>query len=226
MTVEHKDIGDPNRHEPRGISTAASKTHYVANGAGSGTWQKTDSTELLGLTGDGGVADKHIVTNGLNGFKLVSGSAYGSMAITNNSTNFAVTAVADTTFNTPSQFTLLSGGGAPWAADIVDGVTFSTDKLTVPVTGVYFIDTYLNIGAYPSGTARVSIRYLVNGTTYSSRNPTVKSGGTASEGQLVGFGLINLTAGNTIQLTVASDTTGNLLIKNANVVMRLVRNIV
>lgn len=223
MSVEHKDIVDAQRHEPKGISTSASHTVYVSNGDSTGTWKKVSSQELLGLSGDTGNANKVFVSDGANGFKLVVGSAYGAMGITNNTVNFPVTAVADTTFNTASQFTLFSGTGAPWTADIVDGVSFDTNKLTVPVTGVYFIDTYMNIGAYPSGTSRVSIRYKVNNTEFSARNPTVKSGGTGAEDQLVGFGLINLTAGDYIQLYVASDTTGNLLIKNANVILRLVR---
>lgn len=40
MTIEHKDILDPNIHEPKGISVAAANTIYVANGSGTGTWQK------------------------------------------------------------------------------------------------------------------------------------------------------------------------------------------
>lgn len=38
MTVEHKDILDPNIHEPKGVSTASSNQIYVANGSGSGSW--------------------------------------------------------------------------------------------------------------------------------------------------------------------------------------------
>ena len=36
--VQHKDIPDGKRHEPKGISTAASGDIYVADGAGSGAW--------------------------------------------------------------------------------------------------------------------------------------------------------------------------------------------
>lgn len=38
MSIEHKDIIDPNIHEPKGVSTAAAETVYRANGLGSGTW--------------------------------------------------------------------------------------------------------------------------------------------------------------------------------------------
>lgn len=36
--MQHKDIPDGERHEPKGVSTALSGAVYVANGAGSGTW--------------------------------------------------------------------------------------------------------------------------------------------------------------------------------------------
>tara|TARA_R110002126_G_C10296455_1_gene486555 strand:+ start:135 stop:746 length:612 start_codon:yes stop_codon:yes gene_type:complete len=36
--AEHKNITDPNIHEPKGVATATSGTTYVANGSGSGTW--------------------------------------------------------------------------------------------------------------------------------------------------------------------------------------------
>lgn len=40
MTIQHKDIPDAQRHEPKGISTASSGEVYVADGAGAGTWKK------------------------------------------------------------------------------------------------------------------------------------------------------------------------------------------
>ena len=38
MSIEHRDAPDGQRHEPKGISTAASGDVYVADGAGSGAW--------------------------------------------------------------------------------------------------------------------------------------------------------------------------------------------
>lgn len=38
MSIQHKDIPDGKRHEPKGASTAAANTVYVANGSGSGNW--------------------------------------------------------------------------------------------------------------------------------------------------------------------------------------------
>lgn len=38
LNMQHKDIPDGERHEPKGVSTAQSGAVYVANGTGSGTW--------------------------------------------------------------------------------------------------------------------------------------------------------------------------------------------
>tara|TARA_R110000851_G_scaffold118844_3_gene246366 strand:+ start:837 stop:1451 length:615 start_codon:yes stop_codon:yes gene_type:complete len=39
--AEHKNITDPNIHEPKGVATAAAGTSYLANGSGSGAWGLT-----------------------------------------------------------------------------------------------------------------------------------------------------------------------------------------
>lgn len=39
MTIQHKDIPDAQRHEPKGITIATSGSVYTANGAGTGTWK-------------------------------------------------------------------------------------------------------------------------------------------------------------------------------------------
>lgn len=44
--AEHSDLTDPELHEPKGASTASANNVYVADGAGSGTWQKVDSDVL------------------------------------------------------------------------------------------------------------------------------------------------------------------------------------
>jgi hypothetical protein len=36
----HKDITDPNLHEPKGVAAASASTVYEANGAGTGNWVK------------------------------------------------------------------------------------------------------------------------------------------------------------------------------------------
>jgi hypothetical protein len=38
VSIQHKDIPDGDRHEPKGIASAASGDIYVADGTGSGAW--------------------------------------------------------------------------------------------------------------------------------------------------------------------------------------------
>lgn len=147
------------------------------------------------------------------------------MSTTNNTVPLALTAVADTTFNTASQYTLYTGLPAPFTAALLDGITFSVDRLTVNVSGIYNIQSYSNISAFPSSSARISTRFLINGTTYGSRKPIIKSAVVSDESQLTGFGLIQLNAGDYIQITYASDTTGNLLIKDSSHILTLIKPI-
>lgn len=221
--MQHKDIPDAQLHEPKGINTAAANKVYKANGAGSGVWDSVDSTMLQGVSGDGGVIGKKLLSNGANGFSYLTDAAYASQTITNNAVNFPLTAVVDTTFNTPSQYTLMTGVGAPWVGEHQYGVSFLTDRLIAPVTGVYMLDFWCNIAAFTGNTARISFRHRVNGTTYVTRKPTIKSAIAADTAVITAFGIVQLAATDYIQLTVASDTTGNLLLSDANMTLRLLR---
>jgi hypothetical protein len=42
MTVNHKDLTGVALHESKGVAAASANTVYVANGSGSGTWEKVD----------------------------------------------------------------------------------------------------------------------------------------------------------------------------------------
>lgn len=206
------------------MAGAANHTSYVANGAGSGTWRRIDTTDLSGLTGDAGSTNKYPRTNGANGFVLKTDQAYGNMAITNNTNAFAVTAAVDPTLATNSDYVLFTGTGAPWAGETMfGGMTFTTDRITVPVTGTYEVQLWANISSYPSNTALIGVQYRVNGTTFGPRKVVTKSNSLGDFGQLNGFGLTSLTAGDFIQLYVASSVTGSLVIRNANNVLKLIR---
>lgn len=224
MTIEHKNITDPNIHEPKGASTANSGDVYVADGAGSGVFKKLSPLELSNLGSDGGVDGLSVRSDGLGNIEFVNDHTHGSMTITNNAVVFPLTAVADTTFNTPSQYTLLTGAGAPFAGENLHDMTFSVDRLTVSIPGMYQVHLWMGIASYPSSTAKVSVRYKINDTTYSTRKPTVKSGGVGAMDQLTGFGLLTLAAGDYIQIVVASDTTGNLVIGDCNTTLTFVGN--
>lgn len=221
--VQHKNIPDAQLHEPKGIAATASNNVYVADGAGGGTWKRIGSDALAGLSGDAGVAGKKVVSNGTNGFNLVTDAAYGSMTVTTNTNAFTMVAAADTTLKTTSQYQLFTGTGAPWVAGLSSGVTFSVDRLTVSVPGVYQIDLWASVGGFPTTTAKVAIKHRLNGGAFSDRNPVVKSNAVGDADQLTGFGLITLAANDYIQLYVASTASGGLILTDVNFVMKLVK---
>ncbi len=223
MAIQHKNIPDAELHEPKGVSSAASNTGYFANGTGSGSWKKVGSETLKGLSGDGGNANRRILTTGDNGFKLVVDSAYANMQIVNNSVPFPVTAAADATLNTGSQYSLLTGPGAPFASTISSGVTFSTDKLTVVTPGVYELSCWTNLSLFPSNTAKVALKFRINGSAFSPLKVITKSNSNGDFGELVAFDLVQFAANDYVQLYVASDITGNINFAEMNLTMNLIK---
>lgn len=66
MAIQHSAIPDAQLHEPKGIVSAANKTTYVANGAGSGTWRKIKESDI----------DYTVATDNMYGWNDVSDSLY------------------------------------------------------------------------------------------------------------------------------------------------------
>lgn len=223
--IQHASIPDIYLHEPKGVISAPTGAVYVANGAGSGGWQKIDSAGLKGLAGDAGSNNKILVTDGANGFTLKTNDVYGAMTVTNNTNNFALTAAADSTLATNTDYVLYTGTGAPLAASGLEfgGITFLTDRLTVPVNGVYKLSMWASVNGFPSNVAKIACKYRVNATAFSSRRTMAKSNSAGDADSLSGFGLIALNANDFVQLYFASTVTGNLVITDLNATIELVR---
>ena len=75
MTIQHKLITDPDIHEPKGVAASTVNKVYVANGSGSGTWQKLSPPQLSGLTTNGTAGDT-ISVDGSGNF-VFSSAAHG-----------------------------------------------------------------------------------------------------------------------------------------------------
>lgn len=223
MAIQHQAISDPYIHEPKGITTALANTLYMANGGGSGTWTKASSTLLQGLAGDGGIANQRVVTDGTNGFKLITNQAYGAMVMNNNTNALALTAAVDATLNTNSDYFPVTGTGAPWiVSSVASGVTFVTDRLVAPATGVYKFEVVANISAFPTATAKVALKYRTNGTSYGTRRFSTKSAGASDSGQIVLSETLILAATDFIQLYAASTATGGLILEDVVASLQLV----
>lgn len=222
MAIQHKDITDPNIHEPKGVNVAANKTVYVADGSGTGAWALIDATNIDGLTASA-VAGQKIISNGSDGFSYVRDAAYGSMVMNNNLTGFALTGALDPELSTNQGYTTLTGTGSPWASSNLYGVTFSTDRLIVPVTGMYELSAEMRITQFPTSTSRVGVRYLIDGATYSTRRSTHKGAGVGDEGKIIITEHVQLTAASYIQLAVASSGSGDIVFNDVTVNLKLIR---
>lgn len=96
MAIQHKEIQDPDLHEPKGISTAVKNTSYRADGSGSGEFRLDKPTDLSGITSPA-PGQKLVIGNTGETFKQVVDSAIGSKTIANNTIDLAVRKAEDTT---------------------------------------------------------------------------------------------------------------------------------
>lgn len=215
MAIQHRDITDPNLHEPKGASSAGTGTVYISNGAGSGAWGNLPPSSLEGL-GSAGVDDNlKIVSDGSGGLQYKKDSAYGLMEIINNSANFAVTAAADSTLTDNSDYAPVEGTGAPWASGLTQDVTYSSATLTADSTGVYKIVASGVLHGIPSATTRIGIKAIISDTVFTDRKSEILSG-TANFGSFYFEDIVSLNAGDSVQLGIASDESGNVIIDSAS----------
>lgn len=224
MTIQHKNIANDQLHEPKDVNSATSNTTYFANGSGSGSWKKVGTETLAGLSGDGNVANLKLLTTGSGGqVKLVRDGTYGKMTIIDNAVPFAITAAADPTLETGSQYVLMTGSGTPFVNGTSDGVVFDTNKLTFTYAGVYDINFWSNITTFPSNTAKVAVRFRMNGTAVSPMHVWCKSNSNGDAGILAASDFITVAAGDYIQLMTASDVTGNIVFHNMNLTAKMLK---
>lgn len=63
--VQHKDIVDPNIHEPKGVAFAQAGHAYIANGLGSGSWQEVLVPASLGIIPSAVYSFNHKITSSM-----------------------------------------------------------------------------------------------------------------------------------------------------------------
>lgn len=223
MAIQHKDVQDPDIHEPKGASTANSDTSYFADGLGSGIWRKARPINLDGVSGP---SEGDMILVGPSGTSFTSrrSTSFGSMLVLDNSNGFTVSAAADSSLTTNSDYTLFTGNGAPWQADsFMDGVSFRTDRLTVNVTGIYKIDLWGVIKAFPTNTSSIGVKYRRNGTLFGPAKAIIKSNSAGDYGNVSAFGILQLSAGDYVQLMVASTSAGTVTFDSIRLTLQLMK---
>ena len=216
MAIQHRDIQEADLHEPKGISLAAANTVYSSNGAGTGAWGKVNSNTLQGLGSQEGDGEKRILSDGVEGFKYVVDSAYGTANIVNNTTLFNVSAASDSLLQTDTDYKTISGSGAPWAPGSLHNTTFESNSLVLTHSGVYRVDIYADVSPMISS-GELAFKLLLNGADYSTM------GFHTETGQIHGFGIESFESGDFVQVAVASTLAGNITIRNARLSVSLIR---
>ena len=215
MAIEHNVITDPNIHEPKGASSAASGTVYVSNGAGSGSWI---TPEPKGA--DTATIDEVYVANGSGGgsFKKSVISSHAEMAITNNLTPTAITAAVDPTLKTDTDYVKITTG---WASLHASGITFNVDELVADTNGDYEVKFWASVKV-PSINNFIGIKYAIDDSTPYSAQRIVTQSATANDYRnIFASGIVTLTVGQTISVYVAASKTDNLIFEEAGVQMKL-----
>lgn len=147
-------------------------------------------------------------------------NTHAEMYITSNTTAMALTAATDSTLATDSDYTKITVG---WVLNHSDGITFSTDKLVVPIDGDYEVSFWASL-QIASNNNTIAVKYSINDSTpYSTRKVLQRSDAANDITNISSSGLIDtLSAGDTISVYVAADVTGNVTIKEAGLTAKLI----
>ena len=104
--MQHRDIPDGQRHEPKGISTASAGQVYVANGNGSGAWidkvaygQLTTEDEDYVIATAGAFVDVNGLDEGLSKDVTLNGTDGTLVVVQGGVYNLSMNAVASTNAN-------------------------------------------------------------------------------------------------------------------------------
>jgi len=133
VTIQHKDIDEADLHESKGVSTALNGQFFAANGAGSGSFQNS----LM--------------------------NCHGQMNINSNTVTKALTAAADATLNTNTDYSKLTGASAPWVSLLNHNTTFTLDHITVPFAGYYLLSFWSSVKIANTNNF-IGIKFAVNST--------------------------------------------------------------
>jgi hypothetical protein len=159
-TIQHENIVDPYIHEPKGVAAANDGELYVADGAGSGAWEKVNTTSLLNISVD---PDENniLVADGSNGFKAVVGTAHGYTTFTDFASPYTWTYSATYTKVAATS----TAGGTP--TEVTEA---TTSKLTYTGTEDRHLHAYAIVSLKQASGADRDIRIAIakNGTVNTS----------------------------------------------------------
>jgi hypothetical protein len=191
----HKDQNEANMHEPKHVQSA------VAGAA--------DIGKVIVAKGDGTSELRKLALADLTGVDI----AYGTLAVSNNTTAIAKTAAVDGTLETNTDYTQITGVWDATPHGLLNGITQQVNSLTVTNTGVYEIAVWAGMASSTISTA-VAVKFAVNGVISLVRRPKTFMRNTGEVQNMAASGILSLTAGDVVTLWFASSTTANITIED------------
>lgn len=193
MPVQHRTLPDSELHEPKGAALAPPNTVYVANGSGSGSFQRVPVTGLQGLN-DPNITDRRIVTAGGNGFKLAPDNVVGQLYY-----NYGVARPFGTVSYTPG---------------VLSNTTQNGNKIQINYTGTYRVSFAGNLGP--------DVPETPPATAYLTTDGTNRLGSQMPCGGIVILESVVFLSSNTeIWVELTSSGLSNMISSNGSLVVQL-----
>lgn len=212
--VQHSALTGAEQHEPKGVDSASVDTQYISGGAGSGTWKKAEADNVT-------VADSGDFFTGTEVEAVLQelGPAiaritpkYGDMHLIANSTA--------TTISSSDTYVKVVAG---WNSDHVDGITFSTDELTLDSgsDGLFLVECSLSFTGQTNETFRFEFHKDVGaGDVPFEEGAVSRKTQSADVGSVALQSVVSLDATHSISLYVKNTgATGNPTITDAHLFM-------
>ena len=219
--IEHKDIADPNIHEPKGVRGASSGTVYVSTGTGTGSWKKIRLNELEGVLGSLSEEGYVLRTTGTaNQLQAVLSDAYASTKLSGNNIPMPQTAATDSTLGTNSDYKPLNVSGFSWAEGETYKATTSGGSLITPVTGVYKVSVQASIGETPMETTKVGFKIRSAGSVFTN----FKAVSLGKNSQISFSDILPIPAGVQVEGCIASSDAGNIIVTDYSIKLELLRH--
>lgn len=146
--IQHKDITDPEIHEPKGITSAPPGLVYLSSGTGTGSWGRYAAEDLKNNTVDFSSPNQKLIVNSSGGIGSVP--------------EYVVGTLWQSTGDTGDTYTLPGGQegflvtGTQWTQYYTSNIGYtSAGRLTITTTGLYSFSANgvilgSNSGASPS----------------------------------------------------------------------------
>ncbi len=208
MSIEHKDITDPNRHEPKGITTALSNTLYVSDGSGSGAWSLLPVQALNGVTSNG-VAGQVVSVDGTGQFALKWIAAKGFTWHANIASPTTIT--FPTTYTKVNVVTTAGGSGVETTEGTNSRITY-----TGTPTRRVIINANINIGQSSGADRDIRVALYKNGVII-AQSETILTLHTADKYQLSTLAEVDAATSDYFELYIRNDgASGDVIVYGFN----------